>query len=389
MRHTLASEFNPRENSIGFLRWVLALMVIFSHVGPLAGFYGGHDLGTQWSDEQSFGGVAIGGFFFLSGFLITRSKLRVKSSLRFFWHRFLRIFPGFLTVLLVTAYVIAPAVWFWRYRTWDGYWDASIDSPFSYVFNNMSLILNQLNIADFGRGLPVYSYTGSFDWNGSIWTLAYEFGAYVLIGVLGVFGALANRVVGSIVAGSIIGIAILQWLGVASLWTVWPSINDYRLLLLMAPFAMGILFQLYQEFVPIDDRLGILMVVVAVITYAKGGWLVLGQYAFSYVLIWFAIRVKRLSNWDKKADYSYGLYVIGWPLTIAATAFDLERFGFVVFMITVVVIAHGYAWLSWNLIEAPAMSLKNIQAPRFITGIFDRLAVGVRQRMLMNEKVEL
>ena len=69
---TLDKAFKPRHNSIGFLRWLMALAVIFSHAGPLAGFYGSKSLGTQWSDEQSFGGVAVAGFFFLSGFLITK-----------------------------------------------------------------------------------------------------------------------------------------------------------------------------------------------------------------------------------------------------------------------------------------------------------------------------
>jgi peptidoglycan/LPS O-acetylase OafA/YrhL len=361
-------------------------MVIFSHVGPLAGFYSGRDLGTQWSDEQSFGGVAIGGFFFLSGFLITRSKLRVRSTIRFFWHRFLRIFPGFLTVLIITAYVIAPLSWWWRYRTWDGYFTASSESPFSYVFNNMTLILNQLNIANFGQDLPLHANTGMFQWNGSIWTLAFEFGAYVLVGVLGLFGALANRVIARIVAFAIIGLALLQWLGVASIWTIWPTFSDYRLLLLMAPFAVGILFQLYAERIPIDDRLGVLMLAVAAVTYAKGGWLVLGQYAFCYALIWFAIRVQVLKNWDRKADFSYGLYLIGWPLTVAATVFGLQEFGWVVFMLVVVFVAHAYAFLSWHLIEAPAMSLKNFKLRRLRRKIIDRPGLQRRFRVMTNEE---
>ncbi|NLA35263.1 MAG: hypothetical protein GX868_06185, partial [Actinobacteria bacterium] len=56
---SLATAFDAKSNSIGFLRWLMAFMVIFSHAGPIAGFYGGKDLGTQWSSEQSLGGVAV------------------------------------------------------------------------------------------------------------------------------------------------------------------------------------------------------------------------------------------------------------------------------------------------------------------------------------------
>ena len=37
MALTLEKAFNPRHNSIGFLRWLMAFAVIFSHAGPLAG----------------------------------------------------------------------------------------------------------------------------------------------------------------------------------------------------------------------------------------------------------------------------------------------------------------------------------------------------------------
>src|SRR6478735_3203794 len=110
---SLKDAFNPRSNSIGFLRWALAFVVIFSHAGPLGGFYGGQSLGNQWTDQQSFGGVAVAGFFFLSGFLITKSRMGRRTVFRFFWRRSLRIFPAFWAALLFTAFVLAPIA-FWH-----------------------------------------------------------------------------------------------------------------------------------------------------------------------------------------------------------------------------------------------------------------------------------
>ncbi|EFM45933.1 hypothetical protein HMPREF0580_1255 [Mobiluncus mulieris ATCC 35239] len=66
--HYLSEVFDPRSNSIGFLRWLMAFLVIFSHAGPIGGFYGGEDLGVQISSEQSLGGVAVAGFFFFPVF---------------------------------------------------------------------------------------------------------------------------------------------------------------------------------------------------------------------------------------------------------------------------------------------------------------------------------
>ena len=376
---TLAARFDPRNNSIGFLRWLLAFAVIFSHAGPIAGFYGGKDLGTQWSDEQSLGGVAVCGFFFLSGFLITRSKMGRSSTPRFFWHRVLRIYPGWFLALLVTAYAFAPIAWYRETGSWNGFWDATAESPFTYFSNNVTLIMNQLNIAGMGTSSQLYADTGFLDWNGSAWTLAFEFGAYILVGVLGVVGALANRLVGGIVAAAIIVLAMMQWMSVGNLTALGPWFGDFRFLLLMAPFAWGILFCLFKEKIPIDDRLAVAMALVAAYTYVRGGWLVVGQYAFCYFLIWFAVRVK-ITRWDKYGDFSYGIYIIGWPLMYLATFFGIQEWGWVAYHAVVILGCHVYAFASWHLIERPAMALKN-WTPQWLTALIER-SRPARERIL-------
>lgn len=387
---SLATAFDPRHNSIGFLRWFLAFLVIFSHAGPIAGFYGGKDLGTQWSDEQSFGGVAVAGFFFLSGFLITRSKAGPVSTLRYFWHRFLRIYPGFFLILLVTAFGLAPLAWLQENGTWNGFWDATSESPLTYFSNNFTLLLGQLNIAGMGTTTPLYLDHGILDWNGSAWTLAFEFGAYILVALLGIFGALAHRLVGGLVAGGIIALATMQWLGIGNLPGVSFVFADFRFLLLMAPFAWGMLFYLFREKIPIDDRLAVAALAVAVITYLRGGWLLVGQYAFCYVLIWFSIRVTKLSGWDRRGDLSYGIYISGWPIMWFATFYNIQEWGWIAYHAIVIVAVHIYAFFSWHLIEKPAMSLKRWVPPvparfaRWLQFTRSRVAEVSRRRLVIS-----
>lgn len=368
---SLKEAFNPQSNSIGFLRWFLAFVVIFSHAGPLAGFYGGHDLGTQFSTEQSLGGVAVAGFFFLSGYLITKSRMGRSSTVRFFWRRIMRIFPAWLLVLLLTAYVLAPIAWHQEYGSMDGFWDAKTDSPFTYFSNNMWLPLIQHNIAGMGKIIPFFTLSGGYEWNGSAWTLAFEFTAYILVGVLGMVGALSNRLVGSIIAGGIIGLAMMQWFGFGTLTNLGPVFGDYRFLLLMAPFAFGILFALHDDKIMIDNRLAIICAFIAVWTYGKGGWLVFGQYAFCYVIMWFAINVTFLRNWDKHGDFSYGIYIVAWPLMQFAAYFRLQEAGWIIYHVVIVFACHAYAYLSWHLIERPALQLKD-WTPRWGTRLLDR-----------------
>lgn len=354
-QRTLAEAFDPRANSIGFLRWFMAFLVIFSHAGPLAGFYGGKDLGTQWSNEQSFGGVAVCGFFFFSGFLITKSRMGRSSTARYFWRRAMRIIPAWWATLIVTAFVLGPIAWHRETGSSAGYFTATSESPLTYFVNNMWLNIGQPNIANMG-GSTVY---GASTWNGSAWTLLYEFRAYILVGILGMVGALANRRVGGLVAVAIIGLATLQWTNAVQLGSIIPVLGDYRTLLLFAPFAFGMLFALFGDRIVIDDRVAVAAALVAAYTYATGGWLLIGQYLFCYVLMWIAIRATFLQRWERFGDFSYGIYLSAWPLMQLAAYFDLQRYGWLIYHLVIVIACHIWAFFSWHLIEKPAMSLKN------------------------------
>jgi peptidoglycan/LPS O-acetylase OafA/YrhL len=368
---SVAESFDPRANSIGFLRWFLAFLVIFSHAGPLAGFYGGRDLGTQWSDEQSFGGVAVGGFFFLSGYLITTSRLGRASTARFFWRRVLRIMPAFWTAFLVTAFVLAPIAFLRVNGTIDGFFTATTDSPFTYISNNMFLLLGQPSIAGLGPTVP-YS---SGIWNGSAWTLAYEFGAYIIVGILGLVGALRYRALAASFAIGIILLAVMQWTRAGEVWRAGDLFADFRVLLLLAPFAFGMLFALFGDRIPVDDRLAVLSLLIAAATYGFGGWLAVGQYFFFYFLMWFAIRVTVVKNWERPGDFSYGVYIFAWPVQQFVAYFGVHTWGWVAYHVIVVAIVHVLAYLSWHLIENPAISLKN-WTPRWL----ERLLTRSRER---------
>jgi len=220
-------------------------------------------------------------------------------------------------------------------------------------------LLGQHGIAGMGTTIPFFTIHGGFEWNGSAWTLAYEFGAYILVGILGLTGALSHRRISGIIAGGIILLATLQWLRAGDLFQAGPLFGDFRVLLLAAPFAFGILFAQFGDKIPIDDRLAIAALIIAALTYVKGGWLVMGQYAFAYFLIWFAVRVTFLRRWERFGDFSYGIYIIAWPLMQFAAYFGLQDRGWLVYHLVIIAGCHVYAFVSWHAIEKPAMSLKN------------------------------
>lgn len=358
MPKTLNEAFDPRSNSIGFLRWLLAFAVIFSHAGPLAGFYGSKNLGTQWSSEQSFGGVAVAGFFCLSGFLITKSRQGRSTIFRYFWRRFLRILPAFWAALLITAFVIAPIAWLHVHGTLRGYFSSPVESPLTYFHNNMFLRLHQRNIADMGRGLPYAKCCGQ-DWNGSAWTLVYEFKGYIIIGVLGLFGVLGYRSLAAAAFGLMLLLNTMTFNNFGNPTVLQPLMSDFFNIMLLTPFLAGMMFALFGDKIRIDDRLAMAAGGIAIFTYfIASGWNTYGQFAFLYVLMWCAVRLP-LRNWEKFGDLSYGIYIYAWPIMQLAAYFNLERHGWVVYHVVVAVVCHIVAFISWHALEKRALSLKN------------------------------
>jgi peptidoglycan/LPS O-acetylase OafA/YrhL len=99
---TVASSFDRSRNSLNAMRLLLAVLVVVSHSWAIGGF----------GAEPSLGGAHLGtwsvlGFFCISGYLITASRLG-SSPTRFYRARALRILPAFVVCLVVIAAVLAP-----------------------------------------------------------------------------------------------------------------------------------------------------------------------------------------------------------------------------------------------------------------------------------------
>ena len=90
-----------RKNSLNLFRLILAALVLFAHSWYITGQ---RDRARSIQGEN-LGGWAVAGFFVLSGFLITRSRLRTSPG-EYLLHRVARIYPAFVVVLVVTAFVV-------------------------------------------------------------------------------------------------------------------------------------------------------------------------------------------------------------------------------------------------------------------------------------------
>ena len=160
------ADFPDRRNSLNALRLALAVLVIVSHAWPLGRFGNDPRLGAL-----TLGEVAVAGFFTISGWLITQSRLSGGLA-GYAWRRFVRIYPGYVVALLAVAFLFAPlgakistGTYGWR----DG---------LHYVGVNLGLLINDYRV---GTSLPASAYPA---WNGSLWTLFSEALCYAAIGLL-------------------------------------------------------------------------------------------------------------------------------------------------------------------------------------------------------------
>jgi peptidoglycan/LPS O-acetylase OafA/YrhL len=334
----LGKLFADGKNSLNAIRLVLAALVVVSHSWWL-GAYG---------PEPAPGGVKLGswavlGFFGISGYLITRSRMRVTGST--YWRaRFLRIFPGLVACVAAVAFVIAPLT---AVTTGRSYWfpDAVL-----YFASNLS--------AGF-PGVAVGGIPGSLDgvpdprlWNGPLWTLFWEIACYMLIGVL--FFALKAELARAAVlclflAGTVAAFAVDAG------WTFPPTPYDWPLVPVIT-FLAGSLVYMFRDWIPAGRGAALLsagfVVLVASLGYAQS----LVHIPLCILLLASTLHLPS-SRIGSRFDISYGVYIYGWPVQQVLASMGLHT-GVppLLFAAASLLALAPAAWLSCRYVEMPARS---------------------------------
>jgi peptidoglycan/LPS O-acetylase OafA/YrhL len=372
-RGTLADNFSGRDNSIGLIRLILALSVVVSHANPVG--FGTNDPGSL-RQGISLGGMAVDGFFVLSGFLITRSALRLNIG-RYVWARALRILPGLWLCLVITALVVAPVLAVHEFGSLPHHFWSGPGSARAYIERNMWTGLVQEDIGGtLTHAVATGSaYNGAFD--GALWTLAYEATCYMIIGVLAVTAVLRRA------PRFMLAIALMLWF--VMLRSIWNNHSLYApqnvngialhvpfvahrigdlgsayLIYLGLPFAIGAVFQLYITRLRINDVLGPFCLLLFLATLFGGAYYAVGIPALAYGLMWFAVRApKPLRKVGRKRDLSYGVYIYGFVVEQILVVYGLNKHGYVPYLAAALAGSMALAAISWYAIEQPALKLKD------------------------------
>jgi len=363
-RHTaggasIGDALRGHRNSLGVIRLVLASLVIVDHAFPLGGF-GADPFWRYTGGQTSLGEIAVGGFFVISGYLIVKSGVSA-DILQFLWRRVIRIFPAFFGVLLFSAFVVGPAAWLLYGRPLGEYFSLGAGGPFAYLASNWTLTIGSYGIHDIFVETPYGQLTQASVFNGSLWTLAYEWGFYMLIAVLAVSGVLTRaRIVVPLLAAFFLIAQAIALLTPADMGALLPLLADPQVLFLGSTFLIGSAIGIYSDRVPYDNRLGVLSGVLFLVSLFYGGFAVFGVVAGGYFVMYLAARLPASMHWiGAKNDYSYGIYIYGFLVQQCLAAFGLFRWGYWPYMLMALPITFVLAWLSWHVIEKRALSIKS------------------------------
>ena len=291
---------SPRltRNNFDLLRLLFAGAVCLVHAYELSGYPALAALGRVLSAD-----AAVKAFFVVSGFLIFMSFERSTSTASYLEKRIRRIYPAYLTVIMICAVGFAgissrDLTDYFFSREWT-----------EYVAANLSF-LNFLQPA-----LPgVFEGNRGAAVNGALWTLKIEVMFYLSVPLL----VLLFRRLGHLRA-----IAGLYFLSVAyALVLAWAAERTGRELFLelgrqlpgqLCYFLAGAFFY-YQ--LPLFERHASHFVIGAAAMLGLDAWWsqpFLAPFALATIVLFFALFLYA-GNFGKYGDFSYGVYILHFPI---------------------------------------------------------------------------
>lgn len=347
MKRTIGDCLYDRKNNYDFIRFIAALLVIVSHAYPLTSHE--NEFFLVWSNGQmDLGRLAVATFFVISGFLITQSYNRTPDIIKYFKARILRIFPALIVAALFGTFVIGLLV--------------TTLPKIDYLTNsNTYNYLKVIFLFPMQWTLPGVFESSSLNnsINGSLWTLPFEILSYIVVAILGIFGALKSKklILFIFLLSMYVKNYLIVYIPTHFSFVYLPSFFD-----LFPFFAAGMVLYAYKDSITINKQNALISLALLIISFIFGGFTNIFTIFGAYLIIYLAYNTKvRFYNFAKYGDFSYGLYIYAFPIQQAVTYY----FGGEISVLTNIAISVPLtifiSFISWHMIEKPAMKLKNVK----------------------------
>ncbi|HEJ8089440.1 TPA: acyltransferase [Serratia liquefaciens] len=339
------SDLLMRENNnLDLIRLLCAYFVIYSHSFALSPSPGDVDLLLKLTGIEyiAFSGVAVKTFFLISGILVTNSLLTTKNITKFVISRFLRVFPAFFTVVVLSALVIGPIL-----TTWPPSAYLSKFTTWHYISKTLSLDIQ-------------YTLPGVFDKNttqavnGSLWTIPFEVKAYfylLVIYILSIPLGIYKKYFIGIVSIAIFLEPLTPFKGMLIAKSDDPSIYE-----LYPFFAFGCLLALAKDKIKIGVYLPIIFGAIYIL-HSSETYKIMFFYLSASTLLLYASSLKIIKKIKFKHDISYGVYLWAFPTQqVISSIYPGQPY---LNMSLAIMITTIIAYVSSIFIESPAMNLRH------------------------------
>ncbi len=334
-----------RPSGFDYLRLALAIGVIAVHSAIVSYNFPG-EIALWLSPARPVVRSILPMFFALSGFLVAGSLERSRTLPMFLGLRAIRIYPALAVEALLSALILGPI---FTHYSLAGYVH---DPLFARYFWNL--------IGDPQSMLPgVFAHNPLPDYmNRQLWTVPYELLCYVTLAALAVLGVKRWPILLPLAA---LGIAfsygaIKFWRSGTLLYVVGPLPG----ILLVVAFLCGVAIYLFRDRIPFSTGWFVAMAIASalLLTIVPAGD-VLAPFTTAYLAVWLGLTNSRRLWFIRGADYSYGIFLYGFPMQQAvAAAIGPWAQTPVTNTVLSTLAAAAFAGFSWTFIEKPALKLR-------------------------------
>ena len=361
-----------RDNNFTLLRLSAAMTVLFAHSIAVLGLPPEREFFFNRLGF-SLGEMGLDMLFVTSGFLVTASLVSRQDLIGYLWARVLRVYPGMWVMLVLTVFVLAPALttlpladYFTSPKTWE-------------YFRKCATLIGGVR----------YSLPGVFEsvplkneFNGSLWTMPVEVRMYLYLAAiwlaLAAAPALRLRVMRFILplsAGALLAILLSGRL-------TGGSVNGANIRVFM--FLYGSSLYLWRDRIPMSPALLVgLLAGLVLASFDRTVFFVAYAVSLAPLVLHLAYvpggRIRSFNDWG---DYSYGVYIYAFPIQ-QTLAYLFPDMSLGAMMASSALVSIAIAIPSWKLIEERALGMKGDFAAatsRALNLSLARIAALIRRR---------
>lgn len=343
----------PKNNNLDLLRFSFAFVVFLVHAYHLSDVASLSLFDTLFSAK-----MAVECFFVVSGFLIFMSYEHSSSLNRYFEKRVRRIYPAYFSVVVICAIF------------------GSLLSTYSYSEYFLSselyryLIANLVFLNFIQPDLPgVFSENSLAAVNGALWTLKIEVMFYLSVPI---FVWLFRKI------GLWQGLTLLYFASFIYSFCMQLLINKHGGIFielqrqlpgqLMFFIAGGALYYSFDFF----KKNATLLLLIAITAYVFESLFQTGLLyaaALAICVVYFGFVFKYLGNFGKYGDFSYGIYILHFPILQTFIAYQLFTVSPILAMLVTIIAVLFAAYVMWHGVEKKLLNkssyyLTSLDEPR-------------------------